>query len=163
MKTAETWRPLLTGELAKEAWEAVLEIAAALERPGDGSADPTVASGSAGLALFHTYLSQALGDDRWADAAVAWFDHMVEAVPGASLGQGLYSGLLGIGWTIEHLKGRLYASEDEADPEDDGNAEIACLELRRDRLQQAIERAALPPQALGELVDEAGVRLDLPR
>lgn len=130
METAEAWRPLLTEDLAEEARKAVLEIAAALERPGEGPADPTVASGSAGLALFHTYLALALADDRWADAAAAWFDHMVEAVASAPLGHGLYSGLLGIGWTIEHLKGRLYAAEDEEEAADDGNAEIDETMLR---------------------------------
>lgn len=96
-------------------------MAAALKEPGEQeAADPTVASGSAGIALFHTYLAQVLGDEAWADAAVSHYDQMVETVAGAPLQPGLFSGLVGIGWTMEHLKGRLF----EDDGEEDANQEI---------------------------------------
>jgi lantibiotic biosynthesis protein len=123
MKPSETWKPLLEGDLAGEAWQAVQEVAAALKEPGGGmAADPTVSSGSAGVALFYTYLAQILENEAWADAAVSHFDLMVEAVSSAPLRPGLYSGLVGVGWTIEHLRGRLFDAEEE--DEEDGNREI---------------------------------------
>lgn len=139
MDEPETWRPLLEGEEAAQAWQAILEVAAALRGPVDErlAADPTVASGNAGIALFYSYLAQALADDAWADAAVEAFDRMVEAVPAASLPPGLWSGLLGVGWTIEHLRGRLFAAGDESDDEEDGTGEIDAT-LRR-VLQQRLE------------------------
>ena len=125
MKPSETWKPLLEGDLADEAWRAVLEVAAALKEPDvQMAADPTVASGSAGVALFYTYLGQILEDETWADAAVSHFDLMVEAVSSSPLRPGLYSGLVGVGWTIEHLRGRLFEADPEGEDEEDGNREI---------------------------------------
>lgn len=122
MEQSGRWRPLLDGELAAEAWQAVREVAEALREPSAAAAaDPTLASGSAGIALFHTYLAQALSEDAWADAAANHFDRMVEAVPSAPLRPGLFGGLVGIGWTIEHLRGRLFAADAE---EEDDNQEI---------------------------------------
>jgi hypothetical protein len=124
MAEPETWRPLLEGNEAEQAWQAVLEVAAALRGPMTArlAADPTVASGNAGIALFYSYLAQALADDVWADAAVSAFDRMVEAVPDAPLLPGLWSGLLGVGWTAEHLRGRLFATGDEEGEEEDDDA-----------------------------------------
>src|SRR5262249_50442275 len=69
MDEPETWRPLLAGEEAAEAWQAILEVAAALRGPVDErlAGDPTVGSGNAGIALFYSYLAQALAEDAWAD------------------------------------------------------------------------------------------------
>jgi hypothetical protein len=135
MAEPETWRPLLEGEEAAQAWEAILEVATALRGPVEErlAADPTVASGNAGLALFYSYLAQALGD-YWADAAAEAFDRMVEAVPEASLLPGLWSGLLGVGWTFDHLRGRLFAA---GDGEDDGITEIDAT--LRTTLHQRLE------------------------
>ena len=122
MKPSDTWKPLLEGDLADEAWRTVREVAAALKEPGaEMISDPTVSSGSAGVALFYTYLAQILEDEAWADAAVRHFDLMVEAVSSSALRPGLYSGLVGVGWTIEHLRGRLFDAEED---EEDGNREI---------------------------------------
>jgi len=121
MEHSETWRPLLEGDLAASAHAAVLDIAAALREPGGQSPDPTVASGSAGLAVLYTYLALALEDDEWADVAAAHFDHMVEAVPTAAFQPGLFGGLPGVSWTIEHLRGRLFAPEED---DEDPNAEV---------------------------------------
>lgn len=122
MKPSDTWKPLLEGDLADEAWRAVREVAAALKEPGaELAADPTVSSGSAGVALFHTYLAQVLEDDAWADVAASYFNLMVEAVSSSPLRPGLYSGLVGIGWTTEHLRGRLFEADED---EEDGNREI---------------------------------------
>src|SRR5215468_5574183 len=54
------WRPLLTGRDAVPVWEAIAEIAAALrsaEEPADGAANPSIAQGDAGRALFFAYLA----------------------------------------------------------------------------------------------------------
>jgi len=55
------WRPLLTGDLAAQALQAVDEIAAALDSYGSGSPDQesrsaSLAGGTAGQALLRAYL-----------------------------------------------------------------------------------------------------------
>jgi hypothetical protein len=121
MDNSQPWRPLLEGDLAEAARASVMDIAAALREPREQSTDPTVASGSAGLAVLYTYLALALEDDEWADVAAAYFDRMVEAVPTAAFQPGLFGGLPGVSWTIEHLRGRLFAAEED---DEDPNVEV---------------------------------------
>ena len=59
-------------------------------------------------------------DEEIADRAVQFYEKMVEATPGFPFLPGLYSGISGVGWTVEHLSGRLFSPEEEED-EDDSN------------------------------------------
>ncbi len=115
------WNPLLEGDDAAAAWRAIEDIAAALESwPADLDLSPSLASGSAGLTLFYTYLAEEAVDDRWADVASGYLDHMIESVPRISAWPSLYSGFTGAAWTLEHLKGRLLEDgEEEASREID--------------------------------------------
>ncbi len=102
------WSPLLTGDLAVRAEAALAAIAKALPAQfptGD------LATGSAGAALFYSYLHESgRGGEARAHA------HLGDAI--ASLGEGVqwpsfYSGFTGIAWAVEHLQGRLVAPSEE--------------------------------------------------
>ncbi|MCP4655950.1 MAG: lanthionine synthetase C family protein [bacterium] len=130
MSETGTWHPLLEGEMAEEAWKVVLEVAAALrisateEGPAEGTDPPEagLAGGTAGLALFYSYLAEARSDEGLADVAVSYLDQAIDTLASMPTGPGLYGGFTGVGWTAEHLEGRLFEPEDdeeEADPEID--------------------------------------------
>ena len=116
------WSPLLEGRLAVQAWQAVRDVAAALEpaarraaetdsRPAGGNA--SLASGSAGRALLYAYLALARPGHGYSDVAMACLDHATEALAASALPPGLYNGFAGLGWTEEHLAGRLFESDDD--------------------------------------------------
>jgi hypothetical protein len=125
------WQSILQGDLKDQAQETVATILEALstqERDLDDA--PSLAGGSAGLAILHGYKAQtesgrdhvavALRFLRRATAAVA--DH-----PGAA---SLYGGLTGVGWALAHLQDRL--------PGLDGEDELAEIdEVLREHLDQS--------------------------
>lgn len=117
----ETWRPLLEGEAAERAWKVIFEIADALvEHGGEKAWNPALTEGMGGIAVFFSYLALAREDEEIADHAVQFYEKMVEATPGFPFLPGLYSGIAGVGWTVEHLAGRLFTPE-EGEDEDDSN------------------------------------------
>lgn len=122
-----SWRPLLTGDLAARASEAVEAIAAALpEAPITPPAGITpegvvawrssLASGRTGQALFYAYQAlQVPDDDGPADLALAFLDQAAEGAAAVPMTESLYSGFPGIAWAAEHLQGRiLEAGEEDA-------------------------------------------------
>ena len=115
------WQPLLESDDAAAAWQAIEDLAAALETwPADLDLPPTLGSGAAGLALFYTYLAEATTEERWADVAAGYLDRMIDSVSRMAAWPSLYSGFTGAAWTLEHLKGRLL----EDDGEDEASREI---------------------------------------
>ena len=112
---ASTWRPLLTGELGERAWQALLTLgesqAADSARlpvsPAGQPSDPTLATGDAGIALFLAHLAHSRADDRLAEAARCRCERMIADAPRAPFHPGLFSGLLGVVWTLEQIAGRL--------------------------------------------------------
>ena len=111
------WRPLLNGDLAVRAWEAVNAVSQALDAwsPGgprehhaDGWLDRVVSlgGGTPGQALFHGYLFRAAGAERHAARARQRLNQAVEALAMAPTRPALYSGFTGVAWAAEHL-GRL--------------------------------------------------------
>jgi hypothetical protein len=130
------WRPLLEGDFAARAWEAVSAIAEALEawspggEPADGKSAPGffVGGGTAGQALFHGYLAKAMGAEaeRHAARAEQLLDDAAEALATIPMSAALYSGFTGVAWAAEHL-GRLLGQEQEAggaEEDEDMNEEI---------------------------------------
>ena len=106
---ASAWRPLLEGQAAEQAWDAILAIAADLETwPEDQFLSPNLASGAAGLSLFFSYLAEATQDERWADAAYGYLERMLDEVGQVVFKPNLYAGFTGLAWTLEHLEGRLF-------------------------------------------------------
>ena len=120
-----TWPPLLAGDDAASARAAVDAIAAELTTP---PADPSLAGGSAGIAVFWAFLGRvaaAEGDDARAVYAGehAWeaLDAAIDQMAKATMDAGLYAGLTGVAWAAELLHG---------DDGDDDAEEIDALLLR---------------------------------
>jgi hypothetical protein len=112
------WRPLLTGESAREASDAVRQIAALLREPTapayDGAHRAEVSqarwnlgAGRAGTALLMAYL----GDE---DAAAALLEAAIANMNAddAAVEPGLWTGLTGLAWVRRHLIG---GDEDDVD------------------------------------------------
>ncbi|HVG07467.1 MAG TPA: lanthionine synthetase C family protein [Thermoanaerobaculia bacterium] len=132
MMESRLWRPLLEGELAKQAWEAVSAIAQALD---EVQADFVVGSGAADAALFYGYLAKALAKEakekdteaeHHAERAEELLEGAVEALATIPMRAALYGGFTGIAWTAEHLN-RLLGDEEEQEAsgeDEDMNEEI---------------------------------------
>ncbi|MEA2562922.1 MAG: lantibiotic biosynthesis protein [Acidobacteriota bacterium] len=124
---SKIWRPLLEGDLADKAWEAVNAIAQALEvwspgEPADERQNPGVfiGGGTAGVAVFHGYLAKGLPNGMAAEAehhaarAEQLLEEVVEALATIPMRSTLYAGFTGIAWTAEHLGQLLGEEEQEA-------------------------------------------------
>ena len=111
-----TWRPLLEGTASRSACESVRAILADLESWGrEPSGDPSLAGGTAGLAVLHGYLAQAgLGPESEA-VARRCLRHATAAMAERPGSASLYSGLTGVGWAISHLRARWPGRDDEDD------------------------------------------------
>src|SRR5581483_10514396 len=90
-------------------------------------ADASLAAGSAGEAIFFTYLAEALSICPPARAAAeeaarcravadARLEHAIAAVAETVLTKSLYGGFTGVAWTLEHL-GRRFAGTPKSDEE----------------------------------------------
>ncbi|HEX4964378.1 MAG TPA: lanthionine synthetase C family protein [Thermoanaerobaculia bacterium] len=125
--TPSSWSPILPPETAGRALQVVGEIAAALEsRPASASpaGGPGLAGGTAGLALFFSYLDQARPEEGFDELAMELLEEAVTATAESPLLPSLYSGFSGVGWIMEHLRGRLYEDEEG---EDSGEEVAAAL------------------------------------
>ena len=94
------WSPLLEERDAAAAREAVDAIAGDLMRTAPGSA--TLAAGDAGIALFFDYLSR----EQRLPVPAPHLERAIEALRQDELDASLYSGFLGVAWTVEHLRGQ---------------------------------------------------------
>ncbi len=121
----QTWRPLLEGADAERAREAVAAVAAELDPACREGAGPSLASGSAGLAVFHAYLNAAEPDAGHDDSAMASLDAAIQAVSEQELSPHYYAGFPGVAWAVEHLRGRLFEmDEDDEDPNEEIDAAV---------------------------------------
>jgi len=93
------WQPLLTGELAARAVDAIRAIAGDI--PRHPLRQPGLAGGDAGLALFYWYLARAgEGGD---DLAETYLEQAADAMAEVALPPALFGGYAGVAWTVEHL------------------------------------------------------------
>jgi hypothetical protein len=103
-----SWEPLLTGVWQERARESVLAIVEAVDAGGRNPADdPSLAGGTAGLAVLHGYLSHGERGPEHAAVARRCLREATAAVADNATPAGLYSGLTGVGWALAHLQGRL--------------------------------------------------------
>ena len=114
-----SWRPLLEGELASRAEEAVRAIGEALASWQDAELGPSVSGGTAGLALFYGYLG---GHEEQADALL---DHALDALATTPMTPALHGGFTGIAWAAEHLGSNADADDDLSEEID----ETVCTAL----------------------------------
>jgi lantibiotic modifying enzyme len=89
--------------------------------------DPSLAGGSAGLALFFSYLAQVQSGQGHEDTAMEQLERAIETGAGMRFAPGLYSGFTGVAWTLEHLRGRLFDGVDEEDPGEEAASALAGL------------------------------------
>ncbi len=113
------WLPLLDGDLARQAREAVEEIAEDLRR--EPSRDASLAEGLAGQAVFFAYLARFSGEEEHLGLSERLLDEATDALVTVPMHAGLYSGFPGIAWAEQHLAGFLGFADD---PEDDAGREI---------------------------------------
>jgi hypothetical protein len=110
------WQPLLEGALRDSAGESVRAILADLESWGrEPSGDPSLAGGTAGLAVLHGYLAQAGLEPASAAVAHRCLRHATAAVAEQPGTASLYSGLTGVGWAMAHLRSLWPDRDDEGD------------------------------------------------
>lgn len=97
-------KELLPKNLLDESGEVVLAIAQDLSNPDVSKALPLdLACGTAGRAIFFCMLQRVMPDARWRRALDSLVDRIFEGLPQAMLHQGLYSGIAGVGWSVEFL------------------------------------------------------------
>jgi lantibiotic modifying enzyme len=136
--TNNKWHPIFVGAEAEGVLAIVEDTAKILHRPPaawiPGEFDmvepyriaraASLAHGASGIALFYAYLSQVPGaNPQFADEADRFISYACDALETVPMGGGLYRGLSGIDWAVQHLQGFIH--EDESyDPETDPNADI---------------------------------------
>jgi lantibiotic modifying enzyme len=104
----------LHGDDARSAWRAIDGIAASLSQ---NEVDVSLNTGSAGHALFFTYLDRARPNADYAARAQAALETTFAGVATLSAQPELYSGFTGVAWTVDHLLA-------PAEGDDDPNAEL---------------------------------------
>ena len=139
-KRSHRWRPILDGALRDRAIDAVQGIAEDIVtmrwQAGSDNAAPrlhrgdayTLAGGTAGQALFYTYLSALPAHEKHRETAIALLDQAVDALASTTMLPSLYVGFTGIAWAAEHLQSRL-GDADADDLNDSVDAALLeCLE-----------------------------------
>lgn len=110
------WQPLLVGDRATSTLEAVAEIAEHLQRiAADPEAELTplcwfplggrcsLGSGWAGFSLFFSYLHQTFSSRGRDETAIGLLERSLDEVNQEVLAPGLFAGLPGIAWALEHI------------------------------------------------------------
>ena len=113
-QSASGWQPILTGDLAEQAHRAVSAVDDDLTRRAEQLVhDPSISSGSAGLAMFYAYLSQVDKTTQAEDKALDWLERSITQMCRQSLTPALHSGFSGVAWTLAHVS----TAEDRIDDE----------------------------------------------
>lgn len=125
---SRSWEPVLEGQLAGQAVEAVRGIAASLGGRSWADRGPFLGGGTAGAALFFAYLARAGLDEAAFDQAVGLLE---EALNGAwqDPAGGLYGGVTGVGWVLSDLAGT-FVDVSDGDPGEAIDAALAGLLAR---------------------------------
>lgn len=115
------WQPILEGGVKEQARENVAAIREALSnRERDLDDAPSLAGGTAGLAILHGYLAQTESGQDHAAVAARCLRRATAAVADHPGSASLYGGLTGVGWAQAHLQDRL--------PGLDGEDELAEID-----------------------------------
>ncbi|MBV8199111.1 MAG: lanthionine synthetase C family protein [Acidobacteria bacterium] len=159
----KSWQPVLTGSLAQRARRVVDEIAAVLvpgaassaagadsSEPDPGAAppapsaadtilaNPTLAGGTAGAALFFAYRAQSGaaggGGEADNDSAAFFLDRSTDALASTPLAPDLYGGFTGVAWAAEHLYSPRFA-----DPGGEPDAAAAGAESAEPEVEDPLE------------------------
>jgi lantibiotic biosynthesis protein len=123
------WTPILTGSLWSEAIATVNALSSALgEQEVVPANKASLASGSAGLAVFYTFLSDTQPDldENCSKRALKFLTHSVETLASQSQPPHFYGGFTGVAWALEYLQGRLLERDDD-DPNSPIDEALAVL------------------------------------
>lgn len=96
------WRPLATGDLARELRDTVDAIASAL-RDHAATGDVTLSHGDPGIALFFLYRALAFDDDGDRELAIDLVERVLDRLALAAMRPELFGGWFGTGWVVEHV------------------------------------------------------------
>lgn len=136
--TEQQWTPILTGSEAEETLDILHDIANVLKTPPpawipDETHNPepfrvakgaSLAFGSAGIALFYSYLSQLEeANPEFKSMGDLFLNKACDALETVDLPEGLFQGFTGIAWAVEHIQKMIYTGE-QLDPKIDPNEEI---------------------------------------
>jgi lantibiotic modifying enzyme len=125
--SAPDWKPLsplLTGPRADAARDAITTIANALRDPAVTGTDPALRSpavggGASGVAVFFAELAAYTGDPKDEETALAFLDVALDGAAEAPPSALLYTGTVGVGWTMAYLERSLLDGDDEPDDVED--------------------------------------------
>jgi lantibiotic modifying enzyme len=123
----QTWVPILEGEAAALASDAVTTVAEAIGIDASLPArnmGPGLAAGAAGIALFFEYLDRALPGAGYGEIAQQRLECAIDAIASSTQVAGLFGGFTGVSWVVEHLQSRATRRGDEEDPNEDIDAAL---------------------------------------
>jgi lantibiotic biosynthesis protein len=102
----EAWRPLLGGQVAKQAGDAIEAVAREIPKSADSS-DASLAGGTAGLGVLYGYLSEVDPRSRYRERATRFLERAADAVASVTMSPALFGGFSGVAWAMRHLEGRV--------------------------------------------------------
>jgi hypothetical protein len=120
MVSISSWRPILPHALIADARSAICAIAEDVLASGIDTHTSAVLSD---FAVLFGYMSQVENSEKWRRIATNYLERSIEKASGIHGGWlGLYGGMCGVGWSVEHLTRLLdgdletYTAEDPDDP-----------------------------------------------
>ena len=124
----QKWTPILTGETARRGWQAVEAVSQALLSRNDAAqTHATTPQCCYENALLCRYLAAATNEQHWVNRAHTFLNEAIDDAQSLVPSLGLFAGLGGLGWTIEHLS---RFDSREAGDDQDSNVEIDAAILR---------------------------------
>lgn len=103
LKNPSSWTPTLAEKDRPGALAAAREMGAVVASASEHTDDPSLSRGLAGAAVTLSYLSDALDEPSFAEAARSAFERAAAAVATQRLALAFMQGFTGIGWAAEHL------------------------------------------------------------
>lgn len=114
----DQWVPIISSSpVAAGSWEAIHAIAASIMKRNYGDRRPPLYE----EALLFAYLARAENDVRWSEIALERLNDAIEAAAPMTY-CGLFGGLCGLGWTVDHLS-QLLVEMVQANPDDSTEAQ----------------------------------------
>lgn len=124
-----SWRPILDGAQAYQAYEVLNIIANELRKPSPRASskaaqsrasqisrdiqEVSLAGGKVGLALFYAYLKHARPEGDGDDSALEFLEEAIAALNEMPMAPSLFGGFTGIAWVLAHLEDRLLDLSDD--------------------------------------------------
>ncbi len=116
------WEAVFSGEEQRRIFDLVEEVAASLKTevvyPSPESAVEQYAflsRGDAGITLLYYYLGLAKAGEGYEEVALDLLDRAIAGIARTPLHHGLFRGVPGVAWVVEHVKNRLLDGEDLAE------------------------------------------------